>query len=39
MLQNLYNQAILASVIAILIALVGLLSLTTLPISQYPDVR
>ena len=38
MLQNFITKPILASVIAILIALVGLLSLTTLPISQYPDV-
>ena len=38
MLQQFITRPILASVIAILIALVGVLSLFTLPISQYPDV-
>lgn len=38
MLQNFITKPILSSVIAILITMVGLLSLTTLPISQYPDV-
>jgi multidrug efflux pump len=38
MLQSFITRPIQSSVIAILIALVGLLSLTTLPISQYPDV-
>ncbi len=38
MLQQFITRPILASVIAILIALVGILSLFTLPIAQYPDV-
>ncbi len=38
MLQSFITRPILASVIAILIALVGVLSLMNLPISQYPDV-
>ncbi len=38
MLQSFITRPILSSVIAILIALVGLLSMMTLPISQYPDV-
>jgi multidrug efflux pump len=38
MLQSFITRPILSSVIAILIALVGILSLMTLPISQYPDV-
>lgn len=38
MLQSFITRPIFASVIAILIALVGILSLMTLPISQYPDV-
>jgi multidrug efflux pump len=38
MLQQFITRPILSSVIAILIALVGILSLMTLPISQYPDV-
>ena len=38
MLQQFITRPILASVIAILIALVGILSLFTLPISQYPNV-
>jgi len=38
MLQQFITRPILSSVIAILIALVGILSLLTLPISQYPDV-
>lgn len=38
MLQQFITRPILSSVIAILIALVGVLSLLTLPIAQYPDV-
>jgi multidrug efflux pump len=38
MLQKFITRPILSSVIAILIALVGILSLFTLPISQYPDI-
>ena len=38
MLQQFITRPILSSVIAILITLVGVLSLLTLPISQYPDV-
>jgi multidrug efflux pump subunit AcrB len=38
MLQSFITRPILSSVIAILITLVGILSLTFLPISQYPDV-
>ena len=38
MLQSFITRPILSSVIAILIALVGILSMLTLPISQYPDV-
>lgn len=38
MLQQFITRPILSSVIAILITLVGVLSLFTLPISQYPDV-
>ena len=38
MLQQFITRPILSSVIAILIALVGILSLFTLPISQYPNV-
>jgi len=38
MLERFITRPILAAVIAILIALVGILSLTSLPISQYPDV-
>ncbi|HTX87977.1 MAG TPA: efflux RND transporter permease subunit, partial [Bacteroidales bacterium] len=38
MLQQIITKPIFASVIAILITLVGVLSLFTLPISQYPDV-
>lgn len=38
MLQTFITRPILSSVIAILITLVGLLALTSLPISQYPDV-
>ena len=38
MLQSFITRPILSSVIAILIALVGILSLFTLPVSQYPDV-
>ena len=38
MLQSFITRPILSSVIAILIALVGILSMFTLPISQYPDV-
>jgi multidrug efflux pump len=38
MLQQFITRPILSSVIAILIALVGVLSLFTLPISQYPDI-
>lgn len=38
MLQSFITRPILSSVIAILIALVGVLSMFTLPISQYPDV-
>lgn len=38
MLQSFITRPILSSVIAIMITLVGLLSLLTLPISQYPDV-
>ncbi|MCX6278505.1 MAG: multidrug efflux RND transporter permease subunit [Bacteroidetes bacterium] len=38
MLQSFITRPILSSVIAILIALVGILSMVTLPISQYPDV-
>jgi multidrug efflux pump subunit AcrB len=38
MLQSFITRPILSSVIAILIAMVGVLSMMTLPISQYPDV-
>jgi len=38
MLQSFITRPILSSVIAILIALVGILSMMTLPITQYPDV-
>lgn len=38
MLQSFITRPILSSVIAILIALVGILSMISLPISQYPDV-
>jgi multidrug efflux pump len=38
MLQQFITRPILSSVIAIMIALVGILSLFTLPISQYPDI-
>src|SRR5512138_3482256 len=38
MLQKFITRPILSSVIAILISLVGVLSLMTLPISQYPDI-
>jgi multidrug efflux pump len=38
MLQQFITRPILASVIAILIALIGILSLISLPISQYPNV-
>lgn len=38
MLQKFITRPILASVIAILIALVGILSMLSLPISQYPNV-
>ncbi|MCK9423432.1 MAG: multidrug efflux RND transporter permease subunit [Bacteroidales bacterium] len=38
MLQAFITRPILSSVIAILISLVGILSLMVLPISQYPDV-
>ena len=38
MLQTFITRPILASVIAIIIPLVGILSMLTLPISQYPDV-
>jgi hydrophobe/amphiphile efflux-1 (HAE1) family protein len=38
MLQTFITRPILSSVIAIIITLVGLLALTSLPISQYPDV-
>ncbi|MGE5424041.1 MAG: efflux RND transporter permease subunit, partial [Syntrophothermus sp.] len=38
MLQTFITRPILSSVIAILIALVGILSMISLPISQYPDV-
>ncbi len=38
MLQSFITRPILSSVIAILIAMVGLLSMFTLPISQYPNV-
>jgi hydrophobe/amphiphile efflux-1 (HAE1) family protein len=38
MLQSFITRPILSSVIAILITLVGVLSLLTLPISQYPNV-
>lgn len=38
MLQSFITRPILSSVIAILIALVGILSMLTLPISQYPNV-
>ncbi|MEI6682576.1 MAG: multidrug efflux RND transporter permease subunit [Bacteroidota bacterium] len=38
MLQSFITRPILAAVIAILIALVGVLSMMVLPISQYPDV-
>lgn len=38
MLQTFITRPILSSVIAIIILLVGLLSMFTLPISQYPDV-
>ncbi|MCK9220554.1 MAG: multidrug efflux RND transporter permease subunit [Bacteroidales bacterium] len=38
MLQSFITRPILSSVIAILIALVGVLSMMTLPISQYPNV-
>ncbi len=38
MLQSFITRPILSSVIAILITLVGVLSMFTLPISQYPDV-
>ena len=38
MLQSFITRPILSAVIAIMIALVGILSMMTLPISQYPDV-
>ena len=38
MLQSFITRPILSSVIAIMIAMVGVLSMLTLPISQYPDV-
>ncbi len=38
MLQSFITRPILSSVIAILITMVGLLSMMVLPISQYPDV-
>ncbi|MEI7724532.1 MAG: multidrug efflux RND transporter permease subunit [Bacteroidota bacterium] len=38
MLQSFITRPILSSVIAILIAMVGVLSMMVLPISQYPDV-
>jgi hydrophobe/amphiphile efflux-1 (HAE1) family protein len=38
MLQSFITRPILSSVIAIMIAMVGLLSMLMLPISQYPDV-
>jgi len=38
MLQSFITRPILAAVIAIMIALVGVLSMMVLPISQYPDV-
>ncbi|MEI7499852.1 MAG: multidrug efflux RND transporter permease subunit [Bacteroidota bacterium] len=38
MLQSFITRPILSSVIAIMITLVGLLSMMVLPISQYPDV-
>jgi hydrophobe/amphiphile efflux-1 (HAE1) family protein len=38
MLQSFITRPILSSVIAIMIALIGILSMLTLPISQYPDV-
>ena len=38
MFQQFITRPILSSVIAILIAFVGILSLFTLPISQYPDI-
>lgn len=38
MLQQFITRPILSSVVAILITLVGLISLSVLPISQYPDV-
>lgn len=38
MLQSFITRPILSSVIAILIAMVGVLSMMTLPIAQYPDV-
>ena len=38
MLQSFITRPILSSVIAIMITMVGILSLMTLPISQYPDV-
>ena len=38
MLQSFITRPILSSVIAILIALVGILSMISLPITQYPDV-
>lgn len=38
MLQSFITRPILSSVIAILIALVGVLSMLVLPISQYPNV-
>ncbi len=38
MLQSFITRPILSSVIAIMIAMVGVLSMFTLPISQYPDV-
>jgi len=38
MLQSFITRPILSSVIAIMIAMVGILSMMTLPISQYPDV-
>lgn len=38
MLQSFITRPILSSVIAIMITMVGVLSMLTLPISQYPDV-
>jgi hydrophobe/amphiphile efflux-1 (HAE1) family protein len=38
MLQSFITRPILSSVIAIMIVMVGVLSMLTLPISQYPDV-